>query len=156
MDGCGYDPSVAGRVIIGLALPPLMGWVLYNLLSPARAIWRGEASRVPVVPGIRPSQRAYVPYLLWTTPFFGGIGLVGVAILLFTLFTGSWAGLVFGIPGFGLMLVVAPPFMLVHLIACLFNRPRFLITPTCRHEPGWVQTIWHWLRRSGGDAAGRR
>jgi hypothetical protein len=152
VDGRRYDLSVVSRVIIGLALPPLMGWVLYRLLSPARAIWRGDASRVPIVPRMQPYVRTYVPYLLWMTPMLGGTGLIGLSMLLLTLFSDSWVGGVFGIPGIGLMLFVAPPFMIVHLFACLFNRPRFLITPICRHEHGWIEAIWRRLRR-GGDAA---
>jgi hypothetical protein len=134
-----------------MVLPLLMGWLLHRVLAPARAIWRGDASRVPDVPRVQPYQRTYLPYLLWFAPLAGGVGLFSLAGLVFTLFPDSWLGLVFGVPGLALTFV-APAFMLVHLFACLFNRPRFLITPVCRNDRGWVEAIWRRLHRRRSDA----
>jgi hypothetical protein len=120
-----------GQLAFGLGLPALMSWMLYRVLSPARAIWWGDVSRVPRIPRVQPQARTYLPYLLWFVPMNGGIALFGLAELLVTLFGRIEVARLIGRTGLGLMFA-SFAFMLLHLFAFAFNRPRFLIAPAYR------------------------
>ena len=134
------------HVGFGFGYAALTGWMVYRVLSPARAVWRGDASRVPAVPRIRPQARTYLLFALWFTMLFGGTGLAMFSAALDAL-VGPFGVLeVISVCGFGLFfagLALLP----LHLFAYCCNRPRLLITPAWRHEDGPLTAIWRRLRR---------
>src|SRR5690349_13918939 len=75
-----YYPAMISAVLLGFAM--LSGWMVYRVVAPARAIWRGDASRVPFVPRMPPQARTYLLYALWFPMAFGGLGVAMLAYAL--------------------------------------------------------------------------
>ena len=123
-----------------------MSWMVYRVLSPVRAIWRGDASQVPIIPRVQPEARTYLLYALWFTMVNGGSGLMLLAYAVDLLVGPAEVLKVIGRSGLWLMFA-GLPLLPVHLFAYCFNRPRFLITPAWRHEHGPLGASWHRLRR---------
>jgi hypothetical protein len=134
-----------GRALVGLVLALVSSRLLYVVLSPARAIWRGDSSRVPNIPRVPPSPRTYLLYLLWFVPTMAATALIGVALMLSVFGDGLVVKVVARV-AVNLMFS-GLPFTLLHLFACVFNRPHLLITPAYRHEHGWAGAIWRLVRR---------
>jgi hypothetical protein len=144
--GAQYHPAVISKVLLGFGFATLTGWMVYRVLGPVRAIWRGDASRVPTVPRMPPHARTYLLYAMWFTMIFGGLGLAMLAYALRQLL--GTVLVLKGIGRTGLDLSFARIALLpVHLFVYCFNRPSFLVTPAWRHEHGPLGAIWRRLRR---------
>jgi hypothetical protein len=129
-----YPVLVGGEVVMGLFLMALGAGGLYQLLAPARAIWRGHTDRVPwgsQTIGVTP--RTYGAFLVWVVPTLGGVCLLSITLLLGSIVVprdplrplfGTSVALVLGGPILGLL----------HLAVSLFGRPRWLIPPPWRTQ----------------------
>ena len=113
--------------------------VLYRTLAPFGRIWHGDASAANTLPTHegRVQARNYLAYLLWIVP-----GTAGLLLIFSMLFWGTLTHLsgkpplaaIIGIVVFG----AAWPLALVHVFVNATGRPRFLVPPPFRHQPGEV------------------
>lgn len=129
------------NLAIGLCATALPAWVLYRAVAPFRAIWSGDTSRVHTLPTRFGTVKArnYLAYLMWTIPAFGGLLLIGMAIMAATLSRGRSADLSDVLFQVGVVsLLAAGPLMLVHVIVNATNRPRILVPPPYRDQPGVI------------------
>ena len=124
---------VAG-VLVGVAIVAVAGWMLYRVLAPARAIWRGDARRVPSFSQITVNARSYLAFLLWFVPMFVGIALLGIMLIWISI-TGevSTAGRAIATTGVALV-VVGLPLIVLRWVVSAFGRPRFLVPPPYRGQ----------------------
>jgi hypothetical protein len=130
-------PAMLRDAFAGLVAAGPSGWLVYQALAPSRAIWRGDASRVPELVRIRPKARSYLAFLLWVVPVFSGTCLIGLALLATAILGQTDTILAFATPAIPLVLG-GLPFTLVYAFVSAFNRPRFLVPPAYRHQQGWV------------------
>lgn len=118
---------------------PVFVWLLRRLLKPARAIWHGDTSHVARFNprrGLEVTPRSYFAFLLTMAPFavamilmpVVGIGLQVTRSNLWLIPAGI-ALLCIGIMLCGIVL---------HALVNAFNRPRWLVAPPYRRQPGWV------------------
>src|SRR5690242_17740479 len=123
-----YHPAMISKALLGFGFAMLAGWMVYRVVAPARAIWRGDAARVPRVPRMPPQARTYLLYAVWFPMVFGGLG---VAMLAYALSQFLGAVLVLKVIAFAsFRLSFAGMALLpVHLFVYCFNRPSFLVTP---------------------------
>jgi hypothetical protein len=114
------------------------------LVAHVPAVWRGadfhlRGGRLPEV-----NRRSY---LIFVVEFF--VLSTGLMLGFIGLITGSEL-LRRNVPLTGVLLALS--LLPVHLVVNAFNRPRFLVPPDLRHEPGWVGERQEARRRR---AAGR-
>src|SRR5689334_14010097 len=74
-----YHPAMISAVLLGFGYAMLSGWMVYRVVAPTRAIWRGDASRLPFVPRMPPQARTYLLYAVWFPMVFGGLGVAMLA-----------------------------------------------------------------------------
>ena len=138
-------------LIVGLAA---MTGLVWRIVAPSRAIWRGDASRVPTISRVQPHARTYLTYCLSIGTICAGTGVMLLAMLFDTL--GVWrmpepVGLL-GIVAIFLGLTLLP----VHVLVGAVNWPKFLVTPAYRRGPGWlgqaVRQTQRWHRRRSPPA----
>ncbi len=118
---------------------PGFGWLLMRLLKPARAIWHGDTSQVArwnTSRYMEVTPRSYFALLLTMAPFAAAmilmpVGMIGLQVTRNNL----WL-----IPaGFSLLCIgVMLCGIALHALVNAFNRPRWLVAPPYRHQPGWV------------------
>ncbi|HEX6870212.1 MAG TPA: hypothetical protein VF163_03855, partial [Micromonosporaceae bacterium] len=137
-------------VLLGLIWTSIMGGLLYVSVSPAGAIWRGDADRVPQLGQISVNARSYLAFLLWSVPFFGGGTTVGLVFVIGTL-TGSRDVLLLTAAkaAFALILV-SVPLIGLHWFVNAFGRPEFLIPPPYRGQRGRFAEARERRRRQRG------
>lgn len=130
--------------IIGLLLALMSAWMLRRTLRPARAVWGGDARSVPHMVRFQPKARTYLTYLLVTTPAFAGLVLLGLdvavadAVVAVGRSDGPPRAFAFvGVVAIGLVWV-ALPMVTVHAYVSMFARPKILIAPANRDQPGVV------------------
>jgi hypothetical protein len=133
------------ELLTGLILVAGSVYLLFQSFPPLRPIWSGDTpadARVPTQFGQVP-PRNYLAYLLWLVPGTFGVLMIGVVLLL--RFAGAPEVLtpVFGWAGLG-SLIVAAPLVLLHMLVSATNRPRFVVPPPYRDEPGAIAAF---LRR---------
>lgn len=140
-----------GVALAGLLIAAACGWVVYMYVSPAGAVWHGDTSRVPDIPRIwaQPPARTYFGLLSWLVPWFGGVGVVGL-VTVFRVVTGQngMALVLFQVGA--IIMLVGLPGILVHIFIAIFNRPHFLIPPSCRRRTRKTST-----RRDSAPYPGR-
>jgi hypothetical protein len=115
-------------VLIGLAFvagPVLLWWRLVR-------VWHGDLSAIATTRGfvVEANGRSYLAHAARSTAWWGGLGLILVAAAL----TGEpRTGL--GVVAVGLWLA-SVPLLVLQLVVNLFNRPKFLVPPPFRDDPG--------------------
>lgn len=135
------------KVLLGFGCAMLTGWMIYRVVAPARAIWRGDASRVPTVPRMPPQARTYLLYAVWFTLIFGGVAvtmlayafrqLLGAVVVLKVI---AFAGVRLSFAGIGLLpprpvSVLAPRVSPASTLQMANRHPRRLtgtLRPCCR------------------------
>ena len=136
----GYPTGVLRDLVFGVCASAVPAWILYRAVAPLKAIWRGDTSRIYTLPtrsGIV-QARNYLAYLLWVIPAFGGLMFIGVAIISATL-SSVRTDLIDILFTIGVCsLLAAGPLLLVHVIVNATNRPRFLVPPPYRDQPGAI------------------
>lgn len=146
----GYPAAVLKDLATGVVVLATAAFVLYRALAPFRRIWGGDASATIGLPSrqSRVKARNYLAYLLWVVPGASGALILGVLMVWATV--SHWqekGGLPLFIAGVGVFLFVgAWPLALVHVFVNATNRPRFLVPPPYRSQPGEV-AAWG-LRRA--------
>lgn len=123
---------------LGIAVLLLLGivMVLVHLGKKLPAVWRGDADAVPDLPSQMPFNvhpRSYVTFTMFAFAFFGGGAILIIrAPVLENIIPGASR-----LPGAVLLIAIVVPLVL-HLIVNAFNRPKWLVPPPFRHQPGWV------------------
>lgn len=114
-------------------------FVLYRALAPFRRILRGDESVARTLPAQHGHVQArnYLAYLLWIIPGAGGLLLMCLGIGTTLLHLPSEVAHTLATSGL-LSLVAAGPLMLVHVVVYATGRPKFLIPPAYRDQPGQV------------------
>jgi hypothetical protein len=115
-----------------------MSWLLYTGLRPAVAIWRGDATKVPFLGGISVNARSYLAFLLWFVPVFGGMGLVGIAVVVGTLTSSTGPTTVMPAYVGSALIFVGAPLIALHWFVSAFARPKALIPPPYRAQRGSI------------------
>jgi hypothetical protein len=131
---------VVADLALSLAMLALSGTMLTIHVLALRKVWRGELSSVFVIRLGDVPGRDYPALMLWFGSMFLGLFLYGVTYLLETVSTALRGHPVAVTPGrIGMaLLLCALPLTLVHASVALFGRPRFLVPPPFRHEPGAI------------------
>jgi hypothetical protein len=110
------------------------------------AVWRGHRSVnwSPNVEGPDVHSRSYLPFVLWMNLFVGGClaALAGSILKLRWLVAPGAVALVLAVVPFGR-----------HLRVNMVNRPRWLVPPRLRDQPGWLGQ-WPHRRRRHADRRG--
>jgi hypothetical protein len=124
---------VLEKILTGLGAVLLAAFPLFLVLRPARAIWRGDASRLPTLMHLDINARSYLAFLLWFVLFFGGFGLAGVGVLVMSLehAVGVRIAMV-GVVAMFAGLVLMP----LKWFVSAYARPKFLVPPPYRDQPG--------------------
>jgi len=104
--------------------------MLYGVLRPAPAIWRGDESRIPILPW-RQTGQTYLAFLLWTVPVSIALAVFGADILFYAFTENKEAAAAIAKPAVGLALL-GTPFILVNVFVEVFKRPRCLMPPPYR------------------------
>ena len=117
----------------------LFGWFLRRLFKEARPIWHGNASTVArwnTGRSMEVTARSFFAFLLTMASFAVAMILLPVAAIGMKLTrSGLWlipAGI--ALLCIGLMLCG----IVLHALVNAFNRPRWLVPPPYRDQPGWV------------------
>jgi hypothetical protein len=123
--------------------------LVWRIVVPIRAVWRGDASRVPTLSKFQPHARTYLTYCLSVGTACAGTGLLLLAMLLDSL--SIWRmpepiGLL-GIGAFWAGLALLP----AHVIVGALNWPNFLVAPAYRSQPGWIGSAIKRTRRRRTD-----
>ena len=141
-----------GSILIGLLVVGVCTAVLYTVLAPVRDIWRGNKRRVPSLPSISVNARSYLAFLAWFVPEFGGLALLGL-----TWIVGQFVGptkVLYPLFVTGVVLILGgPSLILLHWFVSAFGRPRFLIPPPYRSEPGGLSQARERRRRQRSGQA---
>lgn len=117
--------------VAAAALVPAALWVIADVVRRLPRVWRGESRDLSAIPRLpfAVHPRSYLTFAIWVASFFGASAVLVLGLLVhveWVLFTGIGLGLA-SLPAAGL-----------HLVVNALNRPRFLVPPTHRDEPGWV------------------
>ncbi|MBX6724250.1 MAG: hypothetical protein IRY92_13620 [Dactylosporangium sp.] len=133
----------------------VMAFILVSALVPFRRIWRGDAWAANGLPSLfgRVEARNYLAYLMWIVPGAGGLLLVCVVGFFATLFgVDNLAEDLRALMMVGVILFLAAwPLTLVHVFVNATGRPKFLVPPPYRDQPG---EIGAWRQRRARRRAG--
>jgi hypothetical protein len=123
----------------------LVGWSVF-LAVRVPAVWRGqrEVDWSPNVAGPDVHSRGYLPFVLWMNLFSGGC----LAALASSVLNVRWLVALGAVA-----LVLAMVAFVLHLMVNMVNRPRWLVPPRLRHQPGWLGQ-WQRRRRQHADRRG--
>ena len=135
-----------------LAFMASSAFLLYRALAPARRIWSGEAAAADTLPTRwgYVEARNYLAYLLWFLPAASGFLLLFTGLLLSII--GQAPRLAESVAGPGIrLLLLALPLALVHIFVNATNRPRLLVPPPYRDQPGALGLArWRRARKAAG------
>jgi hypothetical protein len=101
------------------------------------AVWKGDADAMPSIPHQVPfavHPRSFVTFTMVAFAFVGGFTLLVSTPLVNWEFLDEplslWPG--------GILLIASVPLALLHLVVNAFNRPKWLVPPAFRDQPGSV------------------
>jgi hypothetical protein len=137
---------VLRHVLAGLVLIGLSAAMLYKMFAPVRDIWHGNARRVPKLSQISVNARSYLAFLLWFTPVFSGLALLGLTLTIGIFFRSMTLVAPLVVTGVILMLG-GLPLIPLHWFVSAFSRPQFLIPPPYRSDPGGISQARERRRR---------
>jgi hypothetical protein len=131
-----YARDVIAYVVGGLAVASVAIAILFYYVRPARKIWRGESSRTPIQlgPMITVTPRTYPSALLCVGTLAGAFTFGGVAFALGGITGARWPEHLI-IPAV-LMLLANVLLVPLHWFVEATNRPKFLVPPSYRDQPG--------------------
>lgn len=131
-------PVLGGLGVAGIALT-----VLYRFVKPVPAIWRGDASRVPTTytTVLAAHARTYLSFLLCMGTAALGIALCGIAVAFSALL--GWPvgdGWPVGLIAVGALLLLSNVVLVpLNWFVDATGRPKFLVPPPYRDQPGSIQ-----------------
>jgi hypothetical protein len=106
------------------------------------AVWRGDKKAIATVRGVMADvyARSYLVHLVRQTAAWGGAAALAVAVGAYP----AWRG----VGALGILLwLTYPPLLVLHWFVNATNRPRFLVPPPYRNEPGGVAEARRRARR---------
>lgn len=128
--------DVIGYVVGGLGLASAAIAALFYYMRPARQIWRGDTSRVPPFDYyvLEVAPRTYPTFLLCVGAMTLGFALGGTAVALGGITGADWPRhlLLAGI----ILLAASGVLMPLNWFVAATGRPRFLVPPPYRGQPG--------------------
>jgi hypothetical protein len=151
-----YPADVLKDLAVALIAVALPAGVLVAGLRPLPGVWRGEITWVdPPRFGPIPA-RTYPAFMLWVGAWFFGVFLMCVTALIAVVADAPRGnGIVLAPAMAGAFFILAAiPLILVHMCVALFARPRFLVPPPCRDQPGGIARLRQ--RRREGQLSGSR
>jgi hypothetical protein len=122
---------VGGIAVAGFAIA-----VLFYYARPAREIWRGNTSRMPIdfAGLVTVAPRTYPSALLCVGAAAGAFALGGIAVALDAITGARWPESLLGAAG--LLMVTNVVLVPLHWFVDATGRPKFLVPPPFRGEPG--------------------
>lgn len=129
--------AVIAHVAGGAGVATIAILILFRYVKPLARIWRGDLSRMPA-PGrvLAVTPRTYPSFLLCAGTTTAGFALSGIAVVLGGVTGASWprhlllAGLI--------MLPASVALVPLNWLVEATNRPRFLVPPPYRDQPGSI------------------
>ena len=137
-------------VVGGIAAAGVAIVIIARVVRPARAIWRGDASKVPRTHQsmLAVGPRTYPTYLLAAVTFSAGWLACGVGVALGGLHRATTPGWPTYVVGIGVLLWVSTVVLVpLNWLVDATNRPKFLVPPPFRDEPGAIRAARERRRR---------
>jgi hypothetical protein len=126
-----------GYLVGGLTVASIAIAVLFDYVRLAGRIWRGDASRMPLIDFgwvVAVTPRTYPSALLCAGAMTGSFALGGIAVAFGAITSARWPELI--LSAGAVMLLTNVVLVPLNWIVEATNRPKFLVSPPYRGQPG--------------------